>query len=357
MKKNIIIAVVILAAALIALKYFASREQDSISAPAPAAQTAPEGVPLPDTARDNGRINADSSSSAPPQSAGSYDTLTLPEAVLAQKGSCAGGSPKEIMDNHGKTWGYFTGRRIAFNHQRTQEMYNFVGEYYACLAVARRDLGVCGGLPGEVGQATSPMGSCRHTAGEFLFKAYVAGKAGERENCMGFLDNSTPENLNRISPADFCAAAGDGPEKIMSYWKEKLPEVYPQIVKEMAFFKKDCGADPVCLFNNAVWESIRTGKPDKCPPSYRPFCEAFMQKTQVPCITIVMEMSRKYCAYYKELLKAGGGYAGETADEVKEALRQQAQKKAGEDQRRKEQEAITREINARVKKMVGTEGE
>lgn len=363
MKKIIIAVIVVLAGALIGLKYFASREQAPVARPAgQAQQTDAQGVALPAAATDSPVVSQESTY-IPDRASGTYELLTMPPAIMALKGSCEGGSPKDIMESHGKVWGYFTGRRAAFDAKKTQEMYDFMGSYYACLAAARQDITICNELPGEaekdgvkVDVAMSPLGSCRTKAGLFLFRAYIAGRAKDTQNCMGYLSDWNATNLARISPPDFCAAAAKGPEAIMAYTKEKMPEMYSMAENLMAFSRKACGADPVCLNNNTLWEGIKSGNPEKCPASLVPLCSALVQKSQVPCAEIVFEMSRKYCAYHKDLVKGSGGFAGFTSDEAKEQVRELMQKKAEEERQRKEQESTTKQVNERVRKLVGKQG-
>lgn len=364
MKKPIIIVVVLLAAALAALKYFSSKEQ---SAPPPAgvavAQPEQTGVALPAGATSYTAPPAESVY-VPTQTMGSYEMLSLPPAALTLKGACEGGSPKEIIEAHNKAWGYFTGRRIAFDAKKSQVIYDMLGDYYACLAAARQDITACNELPGEaekdgfkVTLGDSPMGFCRSKASFFLFKAYVAGRAKEHANCMGYLTDWDSANLARISPPEFCAAAAQGPEKITAYASGRLPDIWPMAEKMLAFSKKVCGNDQACLANNSLWEGIKGANPGKCPAAYAPHCGALAEKSQVPCVEVLMDMSRKYCGYYKDLVKAGGGYAGVTAEEVKEDLRLKAEKKAEEERQRKQDESTTKDINTRVKKMMGKQGE
>jgi hypothetical protein len=359
MKKSIIIVVVMLAAALAALKYYSSKDQLAVPATAVNTEQVQEGVALPEGAAS---VVAPSSEYVytPSANQGTYDSLTMPPAAMTVKGACKDGSISEIMANHGKTWGYFTGRRAAFTPKRSQDIYTEIGNYYACLASARHDITICGELPGDADQDgikvelfDSPQGQCRMNAGFFLFKAYVAGKAKEQQNCMGFLSIWTNDHLARISPPDFCAAAAKGIEPVTAYIKEKTPDMYPMAEKKMPSSKKVCGSDKACLANYDMWEGIKSGNPDKCPPEYKPHCAALAQKSQVPCVDILTNMSRMYCSYYKDLLKSGGGYAGLTPEEVAEELRQAAEKKAEADRQRKEAEKITKDVNTKVKKMMG----
>lgn len=361
--KKAIIAVVILGAALVGLKFFSAKQQ--VAAPKPAqtaAQQEQQGVALPSGAKDVPAVNTESVY-VPTQAMGSYDNFNLPANVSAVKGACEGGSPKEIMDAHGKTWGYFAGRRIALDNKKSQIIYDYVGDYYACLAASRQEFSVCNELPGEAekdGIKTdvehSPLGYCRNKAGLFLFKAYIAGKTKDQQNCMAYLSDWDSSNLSKIVPGEFCAAAGGGPEKIMAYVKEKMPAMAENAERMLGFSRSKCGSDPVCLASNGVWEGIRTGDAGKCPSQFSPHCGALAQKSAVPCVTILNEMSSRYCGFYKELLKAGGGYAGVTAEEVKEDLRAIAQKKAEEERQRKELDANTKQINERVKKLIGGKG-
>lgn len=365
MKKPVIIVVILLAAALAALKFYSSKSEVPVTVAPAAGQAQPEqaGVALPEGATSYAASQMESVY-VPTHTMGSYETLTLPPAALMLKGACEGGSPKEMMENHNKTWGYFTGRRISFDGKKSQALYDLMGEYYACLAAARQDITVCNELPGEaekdgfkVTLGDSPMGYCRSKAGFFLFKAYIAGRAKEQTNCMGYLTDWDSANLARISPPEFCAAAAQGPEKISAYASARLPDIWPMAEKMLAFSKKVCGNDQSCMANNSLWEGIKGANPDRCPEAFKPHCSALAEKSQVPCVSILMDMSRKYCGYLKDLVKAGGGYAGMTAEEVKEDLRRVAEQKAEEERLRKEHEAITKDVNIRAKKSMGKQGE
>lgn len=366
MKKTIIGVVVLLAAALIGLKYFDSKKRSGPVRPPQGYQTEQQGVTLPPGS--TGYTVPDVMTTlSQPQATGSYEQLAFPAAALDLKGACAGGSPKEIMESHGKTWGYNTGTRIAFEPKKTQELYTYVWDYYACTALSRGDSSACSELPGEGpkdlirfnipmdrvgGVPVTPMAHCREKNIDFLFRAYVAGKAKEQQNCMDYLTQWEPKNLERISPPEFCAAAGQGPEKALAYVKEKMPDMYSMAEKMLAFSRKVCGSSSDCLAANAVWEGISSGNPDKCPAAVRTDCAALVKKSPVPCAAILAEMSKKYCAYHKDLLKAGGGFAGLTPEEVREALLQEAKKKTEQERLRKEQDAITKEINEKARKQM-----
>jgi len=361
MKKPIILVVVVLAGALAALKYFSSRNQPPAAPPVQApAQQVPEGVALPEGAQDYTAPTASEYVYVPSPNQGTYDSFTLPPAAMSLKGACEGGSIKEIMENHGRTWGYFTGRRVAFSPKKSQEIYTQIGDYYACLSAARHDITMCGELPGDAEQdgitvtlGDSPLGRCRDKAGIFLFKGYVAGRVKEQSNCIGFLSSWHSRDMARVSPPDFCASAAQGPEKLAAYARDKFSDVWGSAEKMMGFSRKVCGSDAACLANNDLWEGIRSGRPDKCPPAYAPHCAALIQKTQVPCAAILTNLSKTYCAAYKDLVKQGGGYPGYTPEEVAEDLRLKAEKRAEEERQRREIEAVTKDVNTRLKKMTG----
>ncbi|MBI4352194.1 MAG: hypothetical protein HY550_12225 [Elusimicrobia bacterium] len=368
MKKMIIGVVVLLAAALIGLKYFANKQP--IVAPAPGMPAEPQGVALP-AGSASPLSPAAMLASTPAQASGSYELLALPAAALEMKGACEEGSPKLIMENHGKTWGYFTGRRNAFDPPKTQELYNFLWSYQACVAASRRDSTACSELPGDVvkdsvrfgvpmserGSPMSPMDVCRNRNVEFFFKAYVAGKAKEEMNCTDYLSDWEAANMNKISPPEFCSAAAQGPEKLLAYGRSKMPEMFPMAEKAMAFSKKACGSSSECLSNYDLWEGLSTGDPARCPAAFRASCAALLQKSPAPCSVILLDMSKKYCASFKALAKHSGGFAGSTPEEVKESLRLAAEKKAEEDRLRKEQEAATKRINENVRKLMGKKGD
>lgn len=367
MKKIITGVAVLLVAALIGLKYLDYKKQPGAIRPPPGGQVEPQGVALPPGS--TGYIAPGNVTSyAPAQATGSYEQLVLPPAALTLKGACEGGSPKEIMESHGKTWGYYTGTRLAFKPEKTQEMYVYIWDYYACTASSRGDLAVCSDLPGEApkdvvrfgipidregGVHITPAVHCRNKNVEFLFKAYVAGKTKDQQNCMNHVSEWDGEDLAKFSPGEFCALAAQGPEKIIAYLKEKLPDARGEVEKFMAFSRSVCGSDAACLSNYGMWEGIRTGDADRCPVGYKLNCAALAQKSPAPCSSILAEMSKKYCAYHKDLVKLGGGYAGLTPEEVKDSLVAAAKKKAEADLLHKEQEAVTKQINEKVRKLIG----
>lgn len=376
MKKIFIGVVVLLAAALIGLKYLTSKKQAGAPSVMPGLQAEQQGVALPAGA--TGYVTADSAAPYSPaqEGSGNYETLSLPAAALGLKGACEGGSPKEIMENLGKTWGYSTGRRNAFEPKHTQEMYNFVWEYYSCLASAHQDITICNDLPGEPPKEALKFGSlrrakppavvavdippaeqCREKNLVFLFKAYVAGKTKDQQNCMSFIGEGSSEDLGKFSPGEFCEVAAQGPEKVLAYFKKKVPEDSLDVELKMAFSRSVCGSDAECLTKYAIWEGIKTGNPDRCPADYKLNCAALEKKSPAPCSAILDQMSGKYCGYYKNLLKAGSGYVGVTPEEVKEKLRLEAVKKAEAELLRKEQEAAIKQINEKARKIIGKKGE
>jgi hypothetical protein len=374
MKKIIIAVVVILAGSLIGLKYFAAKKQAGMPPSPVAMQPQPEqqGVALPPGSTGYGAPVESAASFTPTQATGSYALLALPPAAANIKGACEGGSPKEIFENHGKTWGYETGKRNAFEPKKSQEIYNYVWEYNACLAAARRDGTVCSELPGdiakdpsmfgvpmntELGFYYSPSAICRNRSVMLLFKAYVAGITDDQQNCTNFISEWDASNQARISPTEFCGAAVKGPEKLLAYGKEKMPDIAVQSEKAMAFSRKVCGSDSTCLSEADLWEGIKTRNADKCPASYKPNCAALIQKSPSPCAVILSEMSKKYCVYHKALLKAGGGFAGVTPEEVQEKLRLDAEKKKEEEMLRKQQDTANKQVNENVRKLIGTKGE
>jgi hypothetical protein len=364
MKKIIVAVVVVLAAALFGLKFFASKEQAAVQRPAAAsAQPEQQGVALPTAANDYSAVATESVYVPSAQASGSYEFFQLPAAVMGLKGACEGGSPKEIMEAHGKSWGYFTGRRAAFDMKQNREIYSLIANYYACLSMARQDVTACNELPGEVEAdnvkvsfSESPLGICRSLAVDLLFRAYVAGKVKGQQNCLAYVAQWDPIDQGKISAPEFCEAASKGPEKFLGHVKEKMPQFYSMGEKEMAFVRGVCGSDQGCLENNALWEGIRTGSSSKCPPAKAPHCAALAEKSQAPCVDIIMEMSRKYCAHSQALAKATRGYPGLTQEEVKEQLRLKAAKKAEEEKSRKELDVITKQTNERVRKLIGKKG-
>lgn len=367
-----------LAAALVGLKYFAAKKQALITSPAQGLSEEQLGVALPAGSTDYAQPSP-MVTYTPAHGTGSYEALALPPAALDLKGACEGGSPKEIMENHGKTWGYFTGRRNAIDPVKTQDIYNHVWDYYACTAASRHDSTICGELPGEnvkdaikfgvpafntfkdtvkPGSLMTPVDQCRDKTVVFLFRAYAAGRAKDQQVCIDYIGDLETEAQAMIpNHSEFCAAMGQGKEKASSYLREKMPKALLMIDQIAATSKKSCGPNQECLASLGVWEGLSAGNAAKCPDAFKPHCAAAVQKSPSPCSAILADMSRKYCGYYKDLVKLGGGYAGVTPEEVKEALAAAAKKKAEEEQLRKQEEAATKQINEKVRKLMGKKGE
>lgn len=358
MKKPIIGVVVLLAGTLAVLKYYSSREQ-AVAPPGTAARPPEQvGVALPAAATEYAAVSSESVY-VPSNAVGNYESLSLPAEALALKGACEGGSPKEILEAHNRTWGYFTGRRSAIGTDKSKAIYDMLADYQACQAASRQDLTLCNELPGEaekdgisVRMEDSPVRYCRDRAGLFLFVSYVLRKAPDQVNCLGYVADWDPADQAKVLASDFCAASAKGVEGFTTYARGRFSD-FSEFERAIGVNKKACGAIQSCLSLNRLWEGVRTGNPGACPEDYAPHCAAQVRKSPAPCSEILSRMSRKYCGYHKELLKAGGGYAGMTAEEVKEELRKKAEAKAAAEAQRKQEDAVTKNINARVKKMMG----
>ncbi len=362
---------------MVGLKYFAAKNQVGMPQPATQPQAEQQGVALPPGSTD---YIPPSPMPTSAQATGSFEQLALPAAALDLKGACEGGSPKEIMENHGKTWGYFTGRNLAIEPIKTQDIYNHIWDYYACTAASRQDSSICSELPGEnvkdvakfgvpsfenpkvdskIGAFMTPMDLCRKKTVLFLFKAYAAGKAKDQRNCLDFVSEQPSEGQPPLfaNPAEFCTAVSKGFDSAFSYIKKKMPQAYPPAERLMAITADVCGSDAACLADHDLWTGLFTGNPAKCPDAYKPNCAALLQNSPGPCAPILADMSQKYCAYRKEQMKKSGGFFGVTPEEVKESLAEAARKKAEEERLRKQEETTTKQVNEKVRKLMGKKGE
>lgn len=357
MKKFIIGVVTVLAVVLIGLKFYSAKQP----APVQVQETAPQvGVSLPAAATASPEVPA--SGAGLPQQPIGYSGLSFPPMTPLIKGACENGSPKEILDNHGKTWGYAAVKNVGLDLQHSQKIYDYLSSYYACASVVRGDAYLCNMLPAEalssVSKADSfaaPMNICRQKAVAVLFRAYLAGKISDPAACQMEVGNWDPANLDRVSPIDFCAAAAKGPDSAYQYLNSKVPENAAMERAYLPSSRSSCsGAGSLpCGEFYAIYKALRDGDPGACPRDSRIYCEAFLGKTQAPCTPILEDMSKAYCAYTAEVLKKSNGYIGLTPEQVQATVKQKAVEKAAADKLRKQEEQSEKDVNQHLRKVVG----
>ena len=374
MKKWVILILVILGGLLLALQYVARRNEKAMVMPARTAPSEQQGVALPASS-----TNYASSDMAMSGDSNSYQSsLFLPAVQSSYIGACQGGALEEMRRTHGRYWGVGS-RDAAFNFDETMKMYELVGNYVGCVAVARQNLSLCDTLPEElssdskkVDSAFTPRQRCREQAANMLFEAYMAGKVSDPVYCQTVVSYWLPENSARISVADFCKAAAGGMKSAGDYLAQFMPSKYKsQRDKAMPPTRSACAGDDQCLAIFDAYTAVMNGNADACPRSSNGYCEAAITRVTAPCEGIVREMSKDYCSYVERVKKASGGYIGMSKEEIKTYSAQQSLKIASEaaerqkkaeaesqqrneaERQRKANDKMQEEMNKQVKKLLG----
>jgi len=362
MKTKIIAVVIVLAAALGTLMYVSSRKRAELPPPPQtAAPQAEQGVALPAGATEYSAPASVAPISTYIPSAGpaDYSKLSLIPAAMAAKGTCEKGSPKDIIEAHGRVWGYFMGQNVGFNPDQTDKTYQLLSEYYACASMARGDDSLCDSLPGEAQQGNvtvalsqSPQFMCKQKAAPILFRAYLAGRTTNLGACQAELNDWYPDNVAKVSPPDFCSSAAKGPASLASYLASKMPQSASMSRMYLPASASSCGGDRDCQVNYSLYKAFSDGSPAGCPPALRPYCSALMERTQAACAPILDELSKNYCSSLADASRRSKGYVGMTPDQVKADIQLQAQKKSDADKQHQENEKSMKILNQNVKTMM-----
>ncbi|MBI4352225.1 MAG: hypothetical protein HY550_12385 [Elusimicrobia bacterium] len=90
-----------------------------------------------------------------------------------------------------------------------------------------------------------------------------------------------------------------------------------------------------------------------CPEGLGGLCSAFSAKSEASCSALLSKTGSAYCGYLAKAQKRAGGYAGFSPEEVKAAIGKEEEDKAEAERLRRENERITEEVNARVRKLLG----
>ncbi len=376
MKKWVILILVVLGGLLLALQYVSRRRETTAVSPPPPVQSEESGTSLPASS-----TNYVSPDTTPGPEAGwdvNYQsTLILPAVKTDYKGACQGGSLEEMRRTHGRFWG-IGAKDVAFNFEETMRMYELLGSYVGCVAVARQNLAQCDTLPDDIASdskkvdaAFTPRYRCREQASNALFYAYMAGKVSDPSFCQSAVSYWRSENTSKISVPDFCKAAGGGMKDAVAFLAKYMP---PNVKNQgMPTSASSCGGDAACLAIYENYNAVRKDNADACQHPSNGYCEAAITRVPAPCETIVREMSQTYCSYVAKVKKGSGGYIGLSKEEVKTYSTQQAvriaaeaeerRKKAEEESRlrneeadqKKQNEKIQEEVNKQAKKILRKE--
>jgi len=165
----------------------------------------------------------------------------------------------------------------------------------------------------------------------------------------------------------FCKAAGTGLENICESFKKlgvkgtdkDLPPCYKFFPRKLS----DCASNS-CRLRYKIYQGIKDKKPENCPDGYKSVCSAYLSRSTKSCEKLALSLSKTYCNFLKRVNKASGNAPGMSDDEIKQHAaqlemeaaekRQRAEEeRLFEKKRKKEDEKVIKEINSRVKKLLG----
>ena len=289
-----------------------------------------------------------------------YGALPVIKQEIYDKGPCKGGSLNEMLSSHGRIWGYLAPYG-SFQHADTSEVYDLLGRYLSCVGLARGDPAFCDYLPREgrrgkfeVDRFSSPNSKCRGYYMNVSFPGFSAGRDKAEASCRIFQTEGSLAIVAQVPAEDFCAAAASGMEGMCGALSEFIPEeLSAKCRRVLPSGISDCGADRNCSSRLAIYGAMRSGDAGACPEDYRGLCSAFLSGTEASCPALLAKLGSSYCAYLAKAQKRAGGYAGFSPEEVKEAIKKDAEAKTNAERQRLENQKITEEINKRVRKLMG----
>lgn len=293
---------------------------------------------------------------------GVYGPLPTIKNEIYDRGLCKGGSLNEILSSHGRIWGYGA-QYGAFKQDETEEVYALLGNYLACVGLARRSPSYCDYLPGldndralKLDRFGTPNARCRERYMDVSFAGFAAGREKSDDACRIMLGGSSLSEGRQVPGEDFCSAAAAGMEGMCAKFAPFSSKQEQALCRRfLPASKDDCGSDGPCLARLAVYGALKAGDAAGCPEDYRGLCGSFLTKSEASCSVLLVKLGASYCEYLGSAQKRARGYAGLSPAELKDALQRDAAAKAEAERQAAEDRKTTEELNKRVRKMLGRE--
>ncbi|MCG2726371.1 MAG: hypothetical protein L6420_09015 [Elusimicrobia bacterium] len=374
MNKWLILIIVVILAFLAALQIMQRKYYGHEKQTAQKAYVEPAGVSLPPDATDH--IEA--------LDAMTRDLTGLEDSdspgLKNTKGVCKEGSLRDIMSSYGKIWG---DADIGENYflREDSEMYKLISSYFSCQAASSGDMRLCNSstdpniisLPRKIltpedeldDKDRSLRGICRGMSSRVMFAGYMAGKHKDEGTCHAFITAEFMDMEDLSVPiSDFCSVASNGMENICSSISKYLP-ANSLCLKTFPKNKKDCEGESskICMDNLQIYKAIKNSRPKDCPEGYKEICEAFENHNSKSCEPIAKRLSFLYCENlqkYKKIMAEREKIKQAKEKEKEFEKIKQAQEKKREletikQKQKQEREKELKEINKRVKKILGRE--
>ncbi|NLI09607.1 MAG: hypothetical protein GX447_02475 [Elusimicrobia bacterium] len=321
MKKNLIIAAVVLMG--IALIYKYSSKPKTISAP---------GIPLPVQ-------NEDVGASLPADA-----KKVISESETDIVGSCSK-NIASILEDFGKIWDVAPAKDKKvplINQEDSLKISEMLASYESCSALSLGDRDKCESLPskyGVGGRLLFPRELCKYKYDNIALAAYSAGKYEKKEVCSDFLYS---HNIEGVSVEDFCQALKKGFPSVCEEMKGKVDK---DILKGCYFiFPKNissCGKEADCADSYSAYEAFSSGKSEKCLS--KESCSALTNKSESFCSPLKEKLLNFYCEAYSKGLKKAEEDAKKMEEMEKAKIADIEKQKAYEERKRKDAEKAEQE--------------
>ena len=253
--------------------------------------------------------------------------------------ACSGGSFREILSAHGRTWGFPRPGGSSFSDEQSAALYALLTSYYSCKAAVSGDLGECdftgGSAGGSVDRFNTPSFLCRERAAVTRMLGVMAGRDKQVTGCRMFLDSFEGKKLP-FTAATLCNAAAGGLENLCRSLSGGMGKAdLASCLKKFPSGMDDCSGDMACLDTLQAYTAIKSWQPGSCPEAYRAQCQAVVSGDPAVCRQVEQQISALYCGF-----SAGGspklGDSGASA-RIVDAMRRFEEEKA---------------YNAKVRKML-----
>jgi hypothetical protein len=367
MKKWTILVIVVLAAVLLFMQYLMEKRKSDTAIPGRPVQSAePQlGVALPESA--TGYVSPAEVYLPPPAGVKSTGQISFPMPPTGYKGACEGGSLSDMLATHDKYWGFFA-RTAAFSQQDSQRMYALLGDYAACNAAARHDLGFCAYLPQSFERGTerssedmAPYQACWKNSLPVIYEGFRAGLVKDQSSCRYTMEQADRNIVSRFSIPEMCAELGKSRGAAETYLRNifrDMPSSRADELLDTSFPEKaaDCRKDQDCMNRYSTYAALKSGNGAACPKGTDAHCKALIERSVEPCDKVLQDMSQFYCATVAKVKKATGGYIGLSKDELKLELAKLKAQKTEADEMKKEQNKIMEEVNKRVREQKKNKG-
>ncbi len=384
MKKSMVFVISLLIVLILSLKYMERSSEKKRDLSPARSDLKSEGVSLPDDARSHDYDNI----KVPVQNIVGVEKLALLPEKYGKIGMCKNGTVNEILKGYSKIWGYATGRTGSIsNNEKNEKLYSLVSELFACIGIVDKDYSYCDYLPGGgitygdslITEQSNLKCRCEVKMFDAAAVAYMTGLSKDAEHCVRYVssdacssgneDQEVISLLKNIDKGEFCKMMGKGMKGLLSSSVRLDPKL--DKAKFSCYFPKNsvdcrkCADDEKkeCLETAAKYKAFKGGDFNKCPDK---MCEAFLRRSPKTCEAIAEKLSKTYCAYYKDLLKVTGNAPGMSDDEISQHAAQleakgieerklKAEERIKAEKDEKENEKEIKEVNDRVKKILGKE--